>query len=71
MLCILSTTSNAGSIFLLMGLSFTLYLIQKDLALAGSFADFLHRSNVAFEYAKSRQLQGETGEENGIEMSAV
>lgn len=54
-----------------MGLSFTLYLIQKDLALAGSFADFLHRSNVAFEYAKSRQLQGETGEENGIEMSAV
>ena len=40
-----------------MGLSFILYLIQKDLALAGSFADFLHRSNLAFDYAKARQLQ--------------
>jgi len=41
-------TSNAGEIALLLGTSFTLLLVQKDLALAGSFADFLHRSNIAF-----------------------
>lgn len=52
-----TTTSNAGSICLLIGLSFILFLIQKDLALAGSFADFLHRSNLAFDYAKARELQ--------------
>ena len=42
-------TSNAGEIALLIGITFILFLIQKDLALAGSFADFLHRSNVAFQ----------------------
>ena len=56
---------------MLMGLSFILYLIQKDLALAGSFADFLHRSNVAFDYVKARQLARAAGVENGIEMSTV
>ena len=57
---------------MLMGLSFILYLIQKDLALAGSFADFLHRSNVAFDYVKARQLaRAQAGAENGIEMSTV
>lgn len=65
------TTSNAGSIFLLMGLSFILYLIQKDLALAGSFADFLHRSNLAFDYAKARQLARPSVNEDGIEMANV
>ena len=57
-----------------MGLSFILYLIQKDLALAGSFADFLHRSNLAFDYAKARQLQidaGTSGRGKDVEMTAV
>ena len=35
--------------------------MQKDLALAGSFADFLHRSNVAFEQAKNTPQGGGGG----------
>jgi hypothetical protein len=49
------TTSNAGELALLIGITFNLFLVQKDLALAGSFADFLHRSNVAFSRPAGRR----------------
>lgn len=41
-------TSSSGEIFLLMGLTLLIRLVQQDLAFAGQFADFLHRSNEAF-----------------------
>lgn len=41
-------SSNAGEIILLLGTTLLLHLVQKDLARAGSFADFLRRSNIAF-----------------------
>jgi hypothetical protein len=42
------TTSNAGEVILLLGTTLLLHLVQKDLARAGSFADFLRKSNIAF-----------------------
>jgi len=41
-------TSNAGELAYLIGLTFLLYVVQNELSLAASYADFLHRSNVAF-----------------------
>ena len=41
-------TSNGGEILLLVAVTLTAYLIQNDLLMAGSFATFLHRSNIAF-----------------------
>ena len=49
------TTSKAGELFLLIGITFNVFLMQKDLALAGSFADFLHRSNLAFNRPTGRR----------------
>jgi hypothetical protein len=43
-------TSNAGELSLLISSSILLLLIQRELALAASFADYLRRSNVAFHY---------------------
>lgn len=42
------TTSPAGDIVLVFGLSVVIDRIQKDLAVAGSFADYLAGSNIAF-----------------------
>jgi len=41
-------TSNAGDVFLLIGITIMVHRVQSDLAVAGSFADFLHRSNAVF-----------------------
>lgn len=41
-------TSNAGEIALLIGVTVLVFLVQEDFSLAGSYADFLRSSNVAF-----------------------
>eukprot|EP01041_Mallomonas_annulata_P008688 gene8688-17947_t len=41
-------TSNGGEIVLLIGLTNSVFLIQHELILAGTFATFLHKSNIAF-----------------------
>lgn len=41
-------TSNAGEIVLLFGVTVLVFLVQEDFSLAGSYADFLRSSNVAF-----------------------
>lgn len=44
-----AVTSNAGELVLLLGVSWIVYLVQQDLSITRSFAEFLHRSNVAFQ----------------------
>jgi len=44
-----AVTSNAGELFLLMGLTWCVWLAQYELSMAASYADFLHRSNSAFK----------------------
>lgn len=41
--------SNAGEILLLLGICWLVYLVQKDLSITRDFAEFLHRSNIAFK----------------------
>lgn len=41
-------TSNAGNLSLLIGVTFIVGLVQRDLVIAGSFANFLNKSNRAF-----------------------
>ena len=43
-------TSNAGEISLLISVSILVFLIQREFASAASFAEYLHRSNIAFNY---------------------
>jgi hypothetical protein len=43
-----AVTSNAGELALLFGVTLLVFLVQEDFSLAGSFADFLRSSNVAF-----------------------
>lgn len=43
-----AVTSNAGELALLFGVTVLVFLVQEDFSLAGSFADFLRSSNVAF-----------------------
>ena len=43
-----AVTSNAGEIALLFGVTVLVFLVQEDFSLAGSYADFLRSSNVAF-----------------------
>ena len=50
------TTSNAGNLCLLLGVSWMIHKVQKDLILAGTFADFLHTSNLVLK----RSLQKDT-----------
>ena len=48
-------TSVFGEVAMLLSLIWAVYLAQEDLAIAASFADFLHRSNDAFfEWASKR-----------------
>ena len=42
-------TSNAGEMILLLGVSWIVYLVQCDLSITRNFAEFLHRSNLAFQ----------------------
>lgn len=42
-------TSNAGELALLIGVTFIVGLVQRDLVIAGSFANFLNKSNKAFD----------------------
>jgi hypothetical protein len=44
-----SVTSNAGNICLLIGVSWMVHKVQRDLILAGTFADFLHTSNLVYK----------------------
>ena len=76
-------TSNAGELALLMGVTGLLYLVQQDLQLAASFADFLHHSNRAFQPLPSgvvvdrmarqveEELVGGRGGASGIELEMV
>jgi hypothetical protein len=41
-------SSNCGEVFLLLGITIMVHRVQSDLGVAGSFADFLHRSNSVF-----------------------
>ena len=50
-------TSNAGEVALLIGVTFIVGLVQRDLVIAGSFANFLSKSNKAFELASNVDLQ--------------
>lgn len=73
---IYAITSNAGNIALLFGVSWMVKLVQDDLALAGSFADFLHSSNVAFNaLEESAQNQHSDvpndGAEGGVQMTEL
>lgn len=43
-----SIVSNAGEITLLIGVTVLVFLVQEDFSLAGSYADFLRSSNMAF-----------------------
>lgn len=43
-----SIVSNAGEIILLIGVTVLVFLVQEDFSLAGSYADFLRSSNMAF-----------------------
>ena len=45
---IYAVTSNAGEIALLIGVSIVVSLVQRDLVIASSYANFLHKSNEAF-----------------------
>ena len=66
-------TSNAGELSLLISASILLLLIQRELALAASFADYLRRSNVAFHYfdtVKSENIEIERRRES-ISMSSL
>jgi len=72
--------SNAGELGLLIGLSVMTHRVQTDLAVAGSFADFLHRSNVVFRnsgqsedkafYSVAKQPRSRSASGNGVEMAA-
>lgn len=55
-------TSNAGELCLLISSSILLLLIQRELAYAHNFAEYLHRSNMAFSYldaVKSENIEVE------------
>ena len=43
------STSNAGELALLLGVSFIVLLVQRDLSITRHFAEFLRRSNNAFQ----------------------
>jgi hypothetical protein len=47
-------TSNAGNICLLIGVTWMVHKVQKDLILAGAFADFLHTSNMVYKMTMDR-----------------
>jgi hypothetical protein len=49
-------TSTAGEVAMLLSLTSLTYLVQEELVIAASYADFLHRSNDAFdEWASKKQ----------------
>lgn len=50
-------TSNAGDISLLIGVTFIVGLVQRDLVIAGSFANFLSKSNRAFDIVSNLDQQ--------------
>lgn len=53
-------TSCVGEVAMLLSLTWAAHLTQEDLAIAASFADFLHRSNDAFaEWASKRDKMAE------------
>lgn len=69
-------TSNTGELILLIGITYTTFLIEEDLALTGTFADYLHRSNIAFDnklaidktgHVEVRQPE-DLAEEGGVEL---
>eukprot|EP01038_Epipyxis_sp_PR26KG_P009861 gene9861-13268_t len=47
-------TSNAGELGLLIATTYFVYLVQQDLTEAGLFADYLHKSNIAFSALTER-----------------
>ena len=48
-LSIFPVSSNGGELLLLLGVSWMVYLVQNDLSITRKFADFLRRSNEAFQ----------------------
>jgi hypothetical protein len=49
-----SVTSNAGELALLIGLTRMLQVVQDELYLTAGYAEFLHRSNLAFKSASAQ-----------------
>ncbi len=43
-------TSNGGDLLLLIAMTYSFNLIEEDLEQTGAFADYLHRSNMAFTH---------------------
>jgi hypothetical protein len=58
-------TSNAGELALLIGVTIVVSLVQRDLVIAGSYANFLHKSNEAF--VKAASLEAESMKRDGQE----
>jgi hypothetical protein len=54
-------SSNAGEVALLIGVTFIVGLVQRDLVIAGSFANFLSKSNKAFVVATTFDLHALPG----------
>lgn len=62
--------SNVGEVLLLAGVSWVVYLVQKDLSITRDFAEFLHRSNLAFQHIPiSEQSQQRGGPNSGLQES--
>jgi len=53
-----------GQLLLLAGVTYLLYLVEEDLRLAGSFADYLHKSNVAFTMSVGGEYISSPGDEH-------
>ena len=64
-----TVTANAGGIILLFGCTVLVFLVQEDFSLAGSYADFLRSSNVAFlePVVVTTPPERQTGELNVVE----
>ena len=60
-------TSNAGELVLLIGTTYLLKLVQDELAIAGSLADFLRQSNVAFSHSSNLPKTGIDGANNSAD----
>ncbi len=52
-------TSRASELLLLIGITYSVHLVEEDLLLAGAFADYLHRSNMAFDHKYRFEVQEE------------
>lgn len=64
-------TSNAGTIALLFGVTVLVFLVQEDFCLAGSYADFLRSSNVAFHEIEFQNIENRGDFELEAEIQSI